>query len=1052
MAKSGSKKFSVFRSLFLIGVMLLSSGFLQASSNASKTPPFGLEIVPNYVRLLPGEQMQFSLRAYDEKGNILEIPSAQAVWQAEEVIGTISQDGLLTVPQSLEGLKYGYIEVQYSGVGAKALVVVGNRISEVIEDFEILELGGKVILSTGTITQPTSSPATASVQLVKRPEPVLYGEHSAKFTYDMTGTTGTTATYLSLRDMVTGNLDRSIAGKPKKIGVWVYGNQNNHWLRIRLRNNEGKMFPIDLTTTTNFNWTGWRYVTADIPKEQNGPFKIMDLYIVETKDTNKDSGFVYYDRLSVFYVDTDVFGVDILGLTPMKVGETKKAKVAVTRKNSAFPEIVSDKVTYLSSNPYVASVDNDGNVTALLPGRTTIVALYPNAEPGSFELMVMEGDPVVETLEIYCPEKIERGATGNLQVFAKFNGQDGKIEVTGEVEFVVQDPTILRVNQDGIIQTMAEGETTIIAKYKGAETVCTVVVIKPIPVLSQIQLTGLKTTKVGTEFQMKVIGVYKTLGEEDQRIELKEGTTFRSSNPNVAQIDQSGVVIAKSVGVTVIWATYSGKTANQVLVVNRETGAPKRELRAAWIATVENIDWPKKDVYDPEQQKQHFVEILDQLKEIGINAVIVQIRPTADSFYPSKYFPWSHWLTGVQGKDPGYDPLAFMVEEVHKRNMEFHAWINPYRVSMDTKLDSLADNHPAKLNPDWVVSYGGKLWFNPGHPEVQQYIVSAILEVVENYDIDAIHFDDYFYPYPVSGLDFPDEELYQKYGTGFENKAAWRRNNVDTLIQQLSKRIKEIKPYVKFGISPFGIWRNKSSDPNGSETNGFQSYDSLYADTRKWVLNEWIDYVVPQIYWYFNYSPAAYEKLLDWWLRQVVDKNVHLYVGHGVYRVGSNDPNWLDPDQIPNQVLYNRNFEDVEGSVFFSAKDLLKNPLGVTDRLKELFKYPALVPPMDWLDGSLPTVPVDLTVKPMAQGVELLWQDETPKNTSYYVIYRAEGEERPDINDARNIVTVVRRTETAWQSYVDYDVSKGKTYTYAITAVNRTHQESLPTYVTITIK
>ncbi|MFN3283955.1 MAG: Ig-like domain-containing protein, partial [Pseudothermotoga sp.] len=576
----------------------------------------------------------FSLRAYDEKGNVLEIPSAQAVWQAEEVIGTISQDGLLTVPQSIEGLKYGYVEVEYNGVFAKALAVVGNKISEVIEDFETLELGGKAILSTGTITQPNSSPATASVQLVKRPE-AIYGEHSAKFTYDMTGTTGTTATYLSLRDIVTGDLDRPIAGKPTKIGVWVYGNQNNHWLRIRLRNKEGKMFPVDLTTATSFNWTGWRYVTADIPREQNGPFKIMDIYIVETKDTNKDSGFVYYDRLSVFYVDTDVFGVDILGLTPMKVGETRKAKVAVTRKNSAFPEIINDKVTYLSSNPCVASVDSDGNVTALHPGRTKIVALYPNAEPGSFELVVTEGDPVVETVEIYCPEKIERGATGSLQVFAKFKGQDQKIEVTGEVEFVVQDPTIVRVNQDGIIQTMAEGETTIIAKYKGAEAFCTVVVIKPIPVLSKIELTGLKAANVTTEFQVKVIGVYKTLGEEDQRIELKEGTTFKSSNPNVAQIDQNGVVMAKSVGVTVIWATYSGKTANQVLVVNRETGAPKREFRAAWIATVENIDWPNKDVYDPEQQKQHFVEILDQLKEIGINAVIVQIRPTADSFYPS---------------------------------------------------------------------------------------------------------------------------------------------------------------------------------------------------------------------------------------------------------------------------------------------------------------------------------------------------------------------------------------------------------------------------------
>jgi uncharacterized lipoprotein YddW (UPF0748 family) len=1008
-----------------------------------------IEIVPNPVRLLPGEEKQFSIKAYNEKGEEIAVPLEQVIWRAERDIGTISNDGVLMVPQVVEGLKYGYVEAEYNGMVAKALVIVGNKIAEVIEDFENIELNGKVILSTGTITQAGSLPATATVQLAKRPEPVLYGEHSAKFMYNMRGTTGTTATYLSLRDISTGSLDRPIPGIPKKIGVWVYGNQNNHWLRARLRNSDGKMFPVDLTTTANFNWTGWKYVTANIPSDQKGPFKFMDLYIVETKDTNKDSGFVYYDRLSVFYTDTDVFGVDIIGLTPMQVGETKQAKVAITLKNSTSPEIVNSGITYLSSNPNVASIDNEGNVIALRPGKTTIVALYGNAEPAFFELLITESEPIVDILEIYGPEKIEAGMTGNLQVFAKFNGYDNKIEVTKEVNFINQNPEIATVSKEGIIQALSEGETTIIAKYKNKEALYSLKVTKPTPVLSKIELTGLKSMTVQSELQAKVIGVYTVLGEEYERIEIKEGVTFKSSRPEVAEINQQGLVKAKLVGVTVITANYLNKTASYVLVVNKEPITPKREFRAAWIATVDNIDWPKKGVYDPEQQKQDFIEILDKLKDIGMNAIIVQIRPTADSFYPSKYFPWSHWLTGIQGKDPGYDPLAFMIEEVHKRNLEFHAWINPYRVSMGDDLNALVDNHPAKQHPEWVVSYGGKLWFNPGNPEVKEYIINSIIEVVKNYDIDAIHFDDYFYPYPVTGVDFPDEELYQKYGVGFESKEAWRRNNVDTLISELSQKIKATKPYVKFGISPFGIWRNKSTDPNGSETNGFQSYDSLYADTRKWVQNEWIDYIVPQIYWYFNYSPAAYEKLVDWWRQQTAGKNVHLYIGHAAYRVGADDVNWLDPDQLPNQVLYNRNFENVYGSVFFATNNLLKNPLGVTDHLKELFKYPALVPQMEWLTTNLPSQPIKVKINTKEAGIELKWEDVTPENTAYYVIYRVEGEEVPSINDAKNILALVRKSNGFQQTYLDLNVLPDKTYSYAITGVNRINEEGVPIYITV---
>lgn len=315
----------------------------------------------------------------------------------------------------------------------------------------------------------------------------------------------------------------------------------------------------------------------------------------------------------------------------------------------------------------------------------------------------------------------------------------------------------------------------------------------------------------------------------------------------------------------------------------------KRQLRAAWIATVLNIDWPSKTGLSKDQQQAEFITLLDRLQAMGINAVIVQVRPTADAFYPSTLNPWSKYLTGTQGVSPDYDPLAFMVQAAHKRNMEFHAWFNPYRVSMDTQLNALVPNHPARQNPDWVVSYGGKLWYDPGIPQVRSHIVDTIKEVVRNYDIDAVHFDDYFYPYP-DGTDFPDEQTYLTYGkASFPNKADWRRDNVNRLVKEVNAQIKQLKPHVKFGISPFGIWRNKSTDPSGSDTSGFQAYDSLYADARTWIRQGWIDYIAPQIYWNIGFPAAAYEKLVPWWANEVKGRATHLYIGHAVYKVGSGD-------------------------------------------------------------------------------------------------------------------------------------------------------------------
>jgi uncharacterized lipoprotein YddW (UPF0748 family) len=477
---------------------------------------------------------------------------------------------------------------------------------------------------------------------------------------------------------------------------------------------------------------------------------------------------------------------------------------------------------------------------------------------------------------------------------------------------------------------------------------------------------------------------------------------------------------------------------------------PKRELRAAWIATVDHIDWPPKGVVDPEQQKREFVDLLEQLKSVGINAVIVQIRPTSDAFYPSKLVPWSEWLTGKQGTDPGYDPLAFMLEEAHLRNMEFHAWFNPYRVSLQDEVGRLADNHPARRIG--VIPYGGKLYFDPGDPFAREHIIECIMEVVEAYDIDAVHFDDYFYPYPVVGVDFPDEETYRRYGRTYADKADWRRSNVNLFVKEISRRIKEAKRHVKFGISPFGIWRNKSEDPNGSDTEGLSGYDALFADAKWWVEDPDIklDYIIPQLYWPLGTPAVSYDKLANWWRQVTGNRDIHLYAGHALYKVGSmNADEWADPEQLPNQIIFNRVDGSVKGSAFFSARWFAENRLGVTDRLKnDLYAYPALVPPMPWIDRKPPAPPVLESVVESEEGVRLTWTS-TDDDAAYDVIYRFEGEGIGDVEDPRCMVGAVRRRPGTLHgrkkcSYVDTTARKGRRYTYVVTSADRTHNESAP--------
>jgi uncharacterized lipoprotein YddW (UPF0748 family) len=376
---------------------------------------------------------------------------------------------------------------------------------------------------------------------------------------------------------------------------------------------------------------------------------------------------------------------------------------------------------------------------------------------------------------------------------------------------------------------------------------------------------------------------------------------------------------------------------------------PKQEFRAVWIATVDNIDWPSKKGIAVDSQKAEFIRILDLHKGNGMNAVIMQVRPATDAFYPSPYEPWSEWLSGVQGKPPSpyYDPLQFMVTETHKRGMEFHAWCNPYRADFSIGKASIAPSHITRLHPQWFLDYGGKKYFDPGNKEAQAFVVEVIRDMTERYDVDALHFDDYFYPYRIAGQEFPDSVSYQRYKNGLA-KDDWRRSNVDSVIVSLSRMIKQVKPWVKFGISPFGVWRNSDKDPKGSNTKAGQTnYDDLYADILLWLQKGWIDYVAPQLYWEFGHKAAPYEVLIDWWSKHTYGK--HCYIGLGIYRAGSNDA-WKDSTQLLKQIDLLRSTPNMHGMIFFSSKTFNRNPNGWNDSLRlNYFKEPAMVPEMKWL-------------------------------------------------------------------------------------------------------
>lgn len=367
-------------------------------------------------------------------------------------------------------------------------------------------------------------------------------------------------------------------------------------------------------------------------------------------------------------------------------------------------------------------------------------------------------------------------------------------------------------------------------------------------------------------------------------------------------------------------------------------------MRGVWISTVINLDWPSKTGLSASVQKQEFASLLDSARSMGMNAVMVQVRPMSDSFYPSSYFPWSQFLTGRQGGDPGYDPLKYMISEADNRGMKFYAWFNPFRVARSAQdYGNLSADNPAAVHPEWAVALnGGARWLNPGIPAVRDYVIDGISEVVRRYDIDGVILDDYFYPYPSSG-NFDDEAAFNAYGKGYSSKSDWRRNNINVFMKDLHRSIKGIKSGVSFGASPFGIWRNRKNDSAGSATSGLSSYDSTYADSRKWIADRSVDFIAPQIYWPMDYSVASYRVLVDWWAKQVKGTGVKLYIAQAAYKIGISSPAaWSDPGEYPKQIRYNRSVPQVGGSIHFRMGSLLDNKLGIVGILKnDLYKNPA---------------------------------------------------------------------------------------------------------------
>jgi uncharacterized lipoprotein YddW (UPF0748 family) len=429
----------------------------------------------------------------------------------------------------------------------------------------------------------------------------------------------------------------------------------------------------------------------------------------------------------------------------------------------------------------------------------------------------------------------------------------------------------------------------------------------------------------------------------------------------------------------------------------RTTAIPEvqREFRAAWVATVANIDWPSSRTLSTEQQKAELIAILDKAVELKLNAIVLQVRPACDALYDSKLEPWSPYLTGTMGKapDPYYDPLEFAVEESHKRGLELHTWFNPYRALHPSYKGKIPDSHISKAKPGLAKKYGGHLWLDPGEKEVQKHSHEVMLDVVKRYDIDGVHMDDYFYPYKEKGkdgkiLDFPDEDSWKKYkeSGGELSRNDWRRDNVNQFVKHLYEGIKKEKPSVKLGISPFGIW--KPGFPE--QIKGFNQYEELYADAKLWLEKGWVDYWTPQLYWKIDKPDQSFPVLLKWWTEQNKMKR-HVWPGQFTSRVNDKSKTSWSASEILYQIQWTRLTPGATGNVHFSMKAFLDNRDGLNDELTTpggLYAQPALVPASPWLDDKAPAAPeAGYEVSDDGARMQVKWSAKDPADVRLWVVY-----------------------------------------------------------------
>lgn len=478
-----------------------------------------------------------------------------------------------------------------------------------------------------------------------------------------------------------------------------------------------------------------------------------------------------------------------------------------------------------------------------------------------------------------------------------------------------------------------------------------------------------------------------------------------------------------------------------ILYADIACASPKREFRGAWIQCVNE----QFIGLSTEQMQQTLTEQLNELKKDGVNAIIFQVRAECDALYPSKIEPWSRFLTGQQGVAPSpyWDPLAWMIEQCHKRGMELHAWINPFRAKTKT-TNQLAPNHIAQIHPERVFNYNGLYILNPGIEANREYICRVAADIVRRYDIDGLHIDDYFYPYPEPGWKINDEVQYAASNNGINNIGDWRRDNVNVFIKQLSDTIHKIKPWVKFGVSPFGIYRNAKNAPGiGSRTNGLQNYDDLYADVLLWVNNGWVDYCAPQLYWEIGHKAADYKTLITWWNKYASARPI--FIGEDVIRTTKYpDPANSRRNQMLAKFKLHEQMKNVSGTVLWYAKAVADNVGNYGHALRSIYwRSPALQPLMPWLGNDKPRKPSKVEVVWTSDGPILFWQapreEHGADSVRQYVVYKFGPKDKVDIDNSSKIVAITNNTMLRLR----YKDGKRK-YTYCITSLDRLQNESKP--------